>query len=79
MDCSNRETKPSIKTSRRAFTGGTIAAGVAAAAGVSMTVPAKAQSLSPTEAQKIAEDLHLRLFAHYDRGHARSDEQCAEG
>jgi hypothetical protein len=59
MNNSDRETKLSIKASRRAFTTGTIAAGFAAASGVSMTVPAKAQSLSPTEAQRIAEDAYI--------------------
>src|SRR5580658_3229280 len=59
MNNSDRETKLSIKASRRAFTTGTIAAGFAAASGVSMTVPAEAKSLTPTEAQRIAEDAYI--------------------
>jgi hypothetical protein len=48
-----------MKATRRSFTSGTIAAGFAAASGVSMTVPAEAQSLTPTEAQRIAEDAYI--------------------
>src|SRR5580692_1431255 len=59
MDNSERETKLSMKATRRSFTGGTLAAGFAAASGVSMTVPAEAQSLTPTEAQHIAEDAYI--------------------
>jgi hypothetical protein len=59
MNNSNQETMLSMKPTRRSFTSGTIAAGFAAASGVSMTAPAKAQSLSPTEAQRIAEDAYI--------------------
>jgi hypothetical protein len=48
-----------MKTTRRAFTGGTIAAGFTAAAGVSLPLPAKAQSLSPSQALQIAEDAYI--------------------
>ena len=59
MKFPDRETQPSMKTSRRAFTGGTIAAGIAAASGVSMVLPANAQSLAPEEAKQIAEDAYV--------------------
>jgi hypothetical protein len=59
MNPTNRETKPSRTTTRRSFTNGTIAAGLAAASGVSMPLTAKAQSLSPTEARQIAEDAYV--------------------
>lgn len=59
MKFPDRETQPSMKTSRRAFTGGTIAAGIAAASGVSMVLPANAQSLAPEEARQIAEDAYV--------------------
>src|ERR1700733_4778441 len=59
MNNSDRETKLPMKATRRSFTSGTIIAGFAAASGVSMTVPAKAQSLSPAEAQRIAEDAYI--------------------
>jgi hypothetical protein len=49
----------SMEPTRRSFTSGTIAAGFAAASGVSITFPAKAQSLSPAEARQIAEDAYV--------------------
>jgi hypothetical protein len=48
-----------MKATRRSFTSGTIAAGFAAAAGISLPLPAKAQSLSPSQAQQIAEDAYI--------------------
>jgi hypothetical protein len=48
-----------MKITRRAATLGGLSTGFVAATGVSMTVPAKAQSLSPTEARQIAEDAYV--------------------
>jgi hypothetical protein len=48
-----------MKITRRAITLGGLSTGFAAAAGVSMTVPAKAESLSPAEARQIAEDAYV--------------------
>ena len=48
-----------MKATRRSFTSGTIAAGFTAAAGVSPPLPANAQSLSPSQAQQIAEDAYV--------------------
>jgi hypothetical protein len=47
-----------MKATRRSFTSGTIAAGFTAAAGVSVP-PAKAQTLSPSQARQIAEDAYV--------------------
>jgi hypothetical protein len=46
-----------MNATRRSFTNGTIAAGIFAATG-SISFPVKAESLSPTEAQQIAEDAY---------------------
>ena len=59
MENSDRETMLSMKPTRRSFTSGTFAAGFAAAAGVSMTLPAYAESLSPAEARQIAGDAYV--------------------
>jgi hypothetical protein len=48
-----------MKSTRRSFVYGTIATGAAAATGLVMTLPAMAQTLSPTEAQQIAEDAYI--------------------
>jgi hypothetical protein len=48
-----------MKPTRRSFVYGTIATGAAAATGLVMTLPAMAQTLSPTEAQQIAEDAYV--------------------
>ena len=48
-----------MKATRRSFTSGTIAAGFTAAAGVSVPLPAKAQTLSPSQARQIAEDAYV--------------------
>jgi hypothetical protein len=47
-----------MNATRRSFTNGTIAAGISALAG-SIALPAKAGSLSPIEAQQIAEDAYI--------------------
>jgi hypothetical protein len=48
-----------MRITRRTATFGGLTTGFAAAAGVSMTAPAKAQSLSPTEARQIAEGAYV--------------------
>ncbi|MDH6235144.1 hypothetical protein M2281_005766 [Mesorhizobium soli] len=48
-----------MKATRRTFMYGACAAGLAAAAGTLKMLPAKAQSLSPAEAQQIAEDAYI--------------------
>jgi len=48
-----------MKITRRAATFGGLTIGFAAASGLSLTPPARAQSLSPTEARQIAEDAYV--------------------
>jgi hypothetical protein len=48
-----------MKITRRSATLGCLSVGFAAATGVSVIAPAKAQSLSPTEARQIAEDAYI--------------------
>jgi hypothetical protein len=47
-----------MNATRRSFTNGTIAAGISAATG-SIALTAKAESLSPTDAQQIAEEAYI--------------------
>lgn len=48
-----------MKISRRAVTLGGLSTGLAVASGVSMDLPARAQSLSPADARQIAEDAYI--------------------
>jgi Protein of unknown function (DUF1254) len=53
------KTEESMKITRRTVTLGGLSTGFAAASGLSLTSPASAQSLSPTEARQIAEDAYI--------------------
>ena len=69
-----------MKSTRRSFVNGAAAASLVFTVLNGMPLPANAQSVTPEEAGQIADGrIYLRLLAHHDRGHARPDEQCAEG
>ena len=48
-----------MKPTRRSFTSGTFACGLAGTVSIPFAFPAKAQSLPPTEARQIAEDVYI--------------------